>query len=122
MGLLKTVGADTRWVSDTQRVVTSGVLWYTAHLAVGLAFLKMGTHTFVLREASVSPRHGVEHWQGFLGSWTSPISGSWTMKPEQSHPHPVPGTQKKEVMPETHPELSWPLTSLESSWRKETKQ
>ena len=37
-------------------------LRYTAHLAVGLAFLKMGTHTFVLREASVSPRHGVGHW------------------------------------------------------------
>ena len=44
------------------------------------------------------------------------------MRPEQSHPYPVPGTQKKERVPGTHPELPGPLMSLESSWRKETEQ
>lgn len=62
MGLLKLVGADTRWVPDTQRVITSGVLWYTAHLAVGLAFLKTGTHAFCLERSFCEPKT----WGGAL--------------------------------------------------------
>lgn len=120
MGLLKLVGADTRWVPDTQRVITSGVLWYTAHLAVGLAFLKTGTHAFCLERSFCEPKT----WGGALARfpWILDKSHLRELDYEQSHPHPVPGTQKKERMPETHPELSCLLMSLESSWRKETKQ
>lgn len=35
---------------------------------------------------------------------------------------PCACTQKEEITPKAHPELSWPLMSLESSWRKEAKQ